>query len=94
MVKVKREAAVEGKKLNHLMALAAERVELPKVPMSFDYQGDVDTLSIRFKSHVNPSMLEDIDEFAEGIIGIYEGTALIGVEILDITGQLASADPT
>ena len=74
-----------------LLALAAERVELPDVPMVLDYQDDVDTLCIRFQGPVSSTLIEDDDE--SGVIGIYQGRKLVGIEILDITGQLEFADP-
>jgi len=46
--------------------------------MRYEYQDDVDTLVILFE---------------EGVVGIYEGKKLVGVEILDITGGLAHANP-
>ena len=74
-----------------LLALAAERVELPDVPMVLDYQDDVDTLCIRFQGPVSSTLIEDDEE--NGVIGIYQGRKLVGIEILDITGQLEFADP-
>ncbi len=76
-----------------LIALAAERVELPDVPMRLDYQDDVDTLCIRFEGNVSSSLLSEMDESENGVIGIYEGKKLVGLEILDITGQLEHANP-
>jgi len=76
-----------------LIALAAERVELPDVPMRLDYQDDVDTLCIRFEGNVSSSLLSETDESENGVIGIYEGKKLVGLEILDITGQLEHANP-
>jgi len=40
--------------------LAAERgVVLPQVPMTFDYQSDVDLLSIRFARPLAPDAIDD-----------------------------------
>lgn len=80
-------------KSDGLIALAAERVELPDVPMRLDYQDDVDTLCIRFEGNVSSSLLSETDESENGVIGIYEGKKLVGLEILDITGQLEHANP-
>ena len=75
-----------------LVRLATERgVVLPDVPMSLDYQSDVDLLSIRFEQPVAPNAITDDDEL--GVIGIYDNGSLVGVEILDVTGNLEHADP-
>jgi len=78
--------------MRDLIALARQRVELPDVAMDYGYQDDVDMLSILFEEAVSPSRVATDDE--KGIIGIYKGKKLIGVEILDITGGLAHANPT
>jgi hypothetical protein len=71
---------------------ARGRVELPDVTMRYDYQDDVDTLVILFEEAVSPSFIRD--DFEEGVIGIYKDKKLVGVEILDVTGGLAHANPT
>ena len=72
--------------------LAEERgVVLPQVPMTFDYQSDVDLLSIRFERPLAPDAIDDDDE--SGIIGIYHNGDLVGIEILDATGHLERSDP-
>jgi hypothetical protein len=77
-----------------LFDLASERIALPDgVTMRFDYQDDVDTLCIRFKGDVSSSLVSKTDETESGVIGIYEGKKLVGLEILDITGQLEYANP-
>ncbi|HJQ33997.1 MAG TPA: hypothetical protein VJ866_17585 [Pyrinomonadaceae bacterium] len=80
-----------GRLVQTFMALARERVELPPVVMHFNYQGDVDTLVIRFEEAVSPSVIHT--NFEEGVIGIYQGKKLVGVELLDITGGLEHANP-
>ena len=69
-----------------LMDLARKRVRLPNIPMELDYQDDVDTLCIRFDQLVNSDFIKDDPE--DGVVGLYEGEKLVGVEILDITGQM------
>ncbi len=94
MAKVKKKNPVASSSTpttKKLLALAAERVELPDAQMKLDYQDDVDTLCILFQSPVSSSLIEENDE--NGVIGIYQGQKLIGIEILDITGQLEFADP-
>jgi|GEM_PF-1289379 len=78
-----------------LLDLARERVQLPDVDIEFDYQDDVDTLIIKFKKPVSERLLEGLDDEA-GVLPIYNPalTELIGIEILDICGQLQYADPT
>lgn len=96
MAKVKKRNPVTQRKLSQLdpddlLALAAKRVDLPEVPMVFDYQDDVDTLCIHFEGNVSPILVDD--DFENGVIGIYKGKELIGIEILDISGQLEHANP-
>ena len=95
MAQVKRRNPVAPKpasgSVQTFMALARERVELPPVGMHFNYQGDVDTLVIRFAEAVSPSLIHT--DFEEGVIGIYQGKKLVGVELLDITGGLERANP-
>jgi hypothetical protein len=80
-----------GPSMSEIIARAHERVKLPDVAMDYDYQDDVDMLSILFEEAVSPSRVATDDE--KGVIGIYKGKKLIGVEILDITGGLARANP-
>ncbi|MGA9994718.1 MAG: hypothetical protein WBP93_04845 [Pyrinomonadaceae bacterium] len=99
MAKVKNEETVARRKANepdssYLLALASERVHLPDVPMLLDYQDDVDTLCIHFEGSVSPNLLDEDDELEHGVIGIYDDEKLVGIEILDITGQLKLANPT
>ena len=75
----------------YLLRLAGTRTSLPKVPLRVKYEEDVDLLCIRFESEVDPSLVDLDDE--EGVIGIYRGRKLIGVEILDITNGLQYANP-
>jgi hypothetical protein len=95
MAQVKRRSPTTTKRASGLeqtfIALARERVELPPVGMRFNYQGDVDTLVIRFEEAVSPSLIPT--DFEEGVIGIYRGKKLVGVELLDITGGLEHANP-
>lgn len=78
-----------------LLDLARERVDLPDVDIELDYQDDVDTLIIRFKKPITEALLESLDDEA-GVLPIYNATLteLVGIEILDISGQLQFADPT
>ena len=80
---------------SELLALARERVDLPDVDIELDYQDDVDTLVIRFKKPVSEGLLECLDDEA-GVLPIYNPslTELIGIEILEISGQLQYAEPT
>ncbi len=95
MEKVKRNAVAERRAskidLRDLLARAGKRVELPQVPMNADYQEDVDTLCIRFEA--DTSSFQFNSDAESGVIGIYRGKQLIGLEILDITGQLEYANP-
>ena len=77
---------------DRLLRLAEERgVLLPDVHLTLDYQADVDLLSIRFDKPVKTDSIADDDEL--GVIGIYDQGMLVGVEILDITGNLEHANP-
>ncbi len=75
-----------------LIDLALERVDLPLGLISnLEYQPDVDLLSIHFRQPIDEDLLRPDDE--EGIVGIYDGEKLVGVEILDITGNLDAVNP-
>lgn len=78
-----------------LLGLARERAVLPDVDIELDYQDDVDTLIIRFKIPVNERLLACVDHEA-GVLPIYDPalTEFVGIEILNICGQLQYADPT
>jgi hypothetical protein len=98
MAKVKRRNAATQERsdktdMSDILARVSERIALPRVPMRFDYQDDVDTLCIHFEGTVSPSLVSEEDEIENGVIGIYDGRKLVGLEILDITGQLAHAHP-
>jgi uncharacterized protein YuzE len=77
---------------DELLNAARRRVELPPGELWLDYQEDIDTLYIRLKKSTQPTHSEsDLDEI---VIFDYEGPELVGIEILDITGQLKYANPT
>jgi uncharacterized protein YuzE len=75
-----------------LLRAAQGRVNLPRGKLCLDYQDDVDTLYIRLKERTNPTHSEsDIDDM---VVFDYEGEELVGIEIMDITGQLKYANPS
>jgi len=75
-----------------LLQAARERVELPPGELLLDYQDDVDTLYIRLKEKTRPTHSEsDIDDM---VVFDYEDEELVGIEIMDITGQLKYANPS
>lgn len=75
-----------------LLRAARGRVDLPPGRLWLDYQDDVDTLYIRLKERTNPTHSKsDVDEM---IVFDYEDDELVGIEIMDITGQLKSANPS
>ena len=77
---------------DELLKAARERVSLPPGELWLDYQDDVDTLYIRLKEQTQPTRSEsDLDD---AVIFDYEGEELVGIEIMDITGQLKYANPS
>jgi uncharacterized protein YuzE len=75
-----------------LLEAAHRRVNLPPGELWLDYQDDVDTLYIRFKEKTQPTHSEsDVDDL---VVFDYEGEELVGIEIMDITGQLKYANPS
>ena len=77
---------------DELLRAASGRVTLPPGELWLDYQDDVDTLYIRLKEKTQPTRSEsDLDD---AVIFDYEGKELVGIEILDITGQLKYANPS
>jgi uncharacterized protein YuzE len=75
-----------------LLNAACRRVSLPPGELWLDYQDDVDTLYIRLKEKTRPTHSKgDVDE---GVVFDYEEEELVGIEIMDITGQLKYANPS
>ena len=75
-----------------LLKAARGRVNLPPGELWLDYQDDVDTLYIRLKQKTHPTHSEsDVDDL---VVFDYEGDELVGIEIMDITGQLKYANPS
>jgi uncharacterized protein YuzE len=75
-----------------LLRAARGRVNLPPGKLWLDYQDDVDTLYIRFKERTNPTRSEsDVDDM---VVFDYEGEELVGIELMDVTGQLKYANPS
>jgi uncharacterized protein YuzE len=68
------------------------RVSLPPGELWLDYQDDVDTLYIRLKEKTQPThSMSDVDDL---VVFDYEGEELVGIEIMDISGQLKYANPS
>ncbi len=75
-----------------LLAAARGRVSLPPGELWLDYQDDVDTLYISLKEKTNPiHSKSDVDDL---VVFDYEGEELVGIELMDITGQLKYANPS
>jgi uncharacterized protein YuzE len=77
---------------DELLKAARGRVNLPPGKLWLDYQDDVDTLYVRLKEKTNPTHSKsDVDDL---VVFDYEGEELVGIEIMDITGQLKYANPS
>ena len=75
-----------------LLDAAHRRVSLPPGELWLDYQVDVDTLYIRLKEKTQPTRSESkVDDM---VVFDYEGEELVGIEIMDISGQLKYANPS
>jgi uncharacterized protein YuzE len=77
---------------DELLALATTRVKLPNAPLELDYQDDVDTLYVSLKKNAKPTRSET--SMDDSVIYDYENDTLVGIEILDISGQLKYANPS
>jgi len=75
-----------------LLKAAHQRVNLPPVELWLDYQDDVDTLYISLKEKTRPTHSDS--DFDGGVVFDYEGEELVGIEIMDITGQFKYANPS
>ena len=75
-----------------LLRAARRRVSVPPGELWLDYQDDVDTLYIRLKEKTQPTRSESNVE--DMVVFDYEGEELVGIEIMDITGQLKYANPS
>ncbi len=93
MAQVKNREPIANRELDpgRLLGLARKRTNLPNVPIRVKYEDDVDLLCLRFGKEVDPSAVDLDDE--QGVVGIYRGRKLIGVEILDITNRLRHLNP-
>jgi len=87
-----KQGGIEPPSTEELLALAATRVKLPDAPLELDYQDDVDTLYISLKKNANPTHSET--KLDDSVIYDYENDTLVGIEILDISGQLKYANPS
>ncbi|HKP38521.1 MAG TPA: DUF2283 domain-containing protein [Pyrinomonadaceae bacterium] len=87
-----KDQVIQPPSIEELLALAAARVKLPDVPLELDYQDDVDTLYIRLKKHARPTHSEP--QLDDSVVYDYEDDTLVGIEILDISGQLKYANPS
>lgn len=86
------QTGIQPPSAEELLRLAATRVELPDAPFRLDYQDDVDTLYISLKKNAHPTHSEtNLDDL---VIYDYEDDTLVGIEILDISGQLKYANPS
>lgn len=75
-----------------LLSAARQRVALPAGEFWLDYQDDVDTLYLSLKERAHPTHSKsDVEEL---VVFDYEGEELVGIEIMDITGQLKYANPS
>jgi len=75
-----------------LLKAASRRVSLPPGELWLDYQDDVDTLYIRLKEKTQPTRSEtNVDDL---VVFDYEADELVGIEIMDVTGQLKYASPS
>jgi uncharacterized protein YuzE len=75
-----------------LLIAARRRVSLPPGELWLDYQDDVDTLYISLKEETHPTHSKsDVDDM---VVFDYEGEELVGIEIMDVTGQLKYANPS
>jgi uncharacterized protein YuzE len=87
-----KQAGIQPPTTEELLALATTRVELPDAPFRLDYQDDVDTLYISLKQNAHPTHSEA--QLDDSVIFDYENDTLVGIEILDISGQLKYANPS
>ena len=87
-----KQAVIQPPSNEELLALAATRVKLPDAPLRLDYQDDVDTLYISLKKNAHPTHSEA--QLDDSVIYDYENETLVGIEILDISGQLKYANPS
>ena len=86
------QSVIQPPSTEELLALAATRVELPDAQLELDYQDDVDTLYISLKKNANPTHSET--KLDDSVIYDYENDTLVGIEILEISGQLKYANPS
>ena len=81
---------------DYLLGRAAARLKSAKSKVALDgqrlwlkYADEVDLLTIRFKENPRPTRTEDSG--GKGIFYNYEGSRLVSIEIINITGKYTTA---
>lgn len=63
--------------------------------MIYDYDQEVDILTIRFRDHIRPGEIADSEEFSGGLVAEYgEDGNLIQLELRDVSKLLPQAAGT
>lgn len=63
-----------------LLANAAQRVELPALPVRINYDAEADTLYLKFREDLQPN--RTTDDLENGLVFDYHNRTLVGVEVL------------
>ncbi len=63
-----------------LLAIAAQRIELPALPVRISYDAEADTLYLKFREDLQPN--RTTDDLENGVIFDYHNRTLVGVELL------------
>ena len=66
---------------SRLLISAAQRVEIPALPVRISYDAEADTLYLTFRDDLKPARTDD--DLEKGIIYDYHGRILVGVEIIN-----------
>ncbi len=74
-------------KINHsaLLMSAAQRVDLPALPISIRYDAEADTLYLKFRDDLAAN--RTTDDLEKGLIYDYHNRTLVGVEVLAASHQ-------
>ena len=66
---------------SRLLVSAAQRIQIPTLPVRVEYDADVDILYLRFREDVAPTRSKG--DIEKGVVYDYCGKELIGIEILN-----------
>lgn len=66
-----------------MLISAAQRLDLPALPVSLKYDAETDTLYLKFRNDLTPN--RTTDDLENGLVFDYHNRTLVGVEVLSVS---------